>query len=300
MVSAISFFWKEVVKMIKLIACDLDDTLLDRNSRISFENKQVIGQALAQGLTFTLATGRMFQSAAPFARSLGLDAQQPLVCYNGALIKRLSGETLYHDPLPTDVARLIAAHAQANGWTLNVYYDDEVYVARWNQQIAEYAELVQADVRVVGDLVRFLEEGNKEPSKMLITNPPEEVPQRISEIRSLVGDRIQIARSRKRLIEITGGDVHKGKALLWLAEFLGFAPTEVMAIGDSNNDQTMLEMAGLGVAMGNAPPEIKRAADCETLSNDEHGVALAISRLVLAQAEPDGSRSRKKLSCEKN
>ncbi len=269
--------------MIKLIACDLDDTLLDRNSRISFENKQAVEQARAQGLIFTIATGRMFQSAAPFARSLGLDPQQPLICYNGALIKRLSGETLYHDPLPSDVAVLIAELAQTKGWTLNVYYDDEVYVAQWNQEIADYAQLVQADVGVVGDLVRFLKDGNKEPSKMLITNPPEEVPQRISEIRSLAGDRIQIARSRRRLIEITGADVHKGKALLWLADFLGLTLEQVMAIGDSHNDQTMLEMAGLGVAMGNAPPEIKLAADCETLSNDQHGVAQAVCRLVLSR-----------------
>lgn len=267
--------------MIKLIACDLDDTLLDRNSRISPENKRVIKEVLGRGLTFTIATGRMFQSAAPFARSLGLNSEQPLVCYNGALIKRLSGETLYHDPLPNDVACLIAKLAQANGWTLNVYYDDEVYVARWNDLIAAYAQLVQADVGVVGDLVRFLEEGEKRPSKMLITNPPELVPQRISLIRDLVGDRIQIARSRQKLIEITGADVHKGKALLWLADFLGFAPEEVMAIGDSNNDQTMLAMAGLGVAMANAPREVKQAADCETLSNSEHGVAEAIRRLVL-------------------
>ena len=73
--------------MIKLIASDLDDTLLDSELRISQENKDAVRDALAQGMVFTIATGRMFQSAAPYAVELGLDEQQPLICYNGALIK---------------------------------------------------------------------------------------------------------------------------------------------------------------------------------------------------------------------
>lgn len=146
--------------------------------------------------------------------------------------------------LIADVAQRIVAHAGVEGWNTNVYYNDELYVERWNGQIAE----------------------------------------RLAQIRNSIGGQAQFARSREKLIEITGSGVHKGKALLWLAKFLGFAQKEVLAIGDSDNDRTMLKMAGLGVAMGNAPPEVKHAADCETLSNVEHGVAYAINRHVLGQS----------------
>lgn len=268
--------------MIKLIASDLDDTLLDQNIRISAKNKLLIGQALSQGVAFTIATGRMFQSTVPFARELGLGADQPLICYNGALVKRLNGETLYHQPISPELGAAIAGHGQALGWTVNVYCDDQLYVGSWNEEVQEYTERVQVDVGVVGDLAQFIAEGNKEPSKILIIGPADGVQGRLEEVRRLGGGQIQIARSKEKLIEITADDVHKGKALLWLAEFMGLSAAEVLAIGDSDNDRTMLEAAGIGVAVANASLEVKRAADYQTLSNQEHGVAQAIKDFVLA------------------
>src|SRR5690554_4520852 len=94
--------------MIKLIAADLDDTLLDENAKLSEENKRVIAQAMDQGVIFTLSTGRMFQSAAPFVRELGATDDLPIICYNGALIKRLSGETLHEETLAPELSSMIA------------------------------------------------------------------------------------------------------------------------------------------------------------------------------------------------
>lgn len=269
--------------MIKLIVADLDDTLLNPDARLSAENKRVIGEALKRGVSFTIATGRMFQAAAPFARQLGLSPEQPLICYSGALIKRLSGEVLYTRSLPTELAAAVADYGQSRGWTVNLYYNDELYVGSWNRQVEQYLELVQVDAKIVGDLAAFIRRGNKELSKILIINDPRETVERIEEIRSFVGPQVQIARSRPKLIEITNSSAHKGKALLWLAEFMGLAAAEILAIGDSNNDQTMLEAAGIGIAMGNAPPEIKKAADFKTGTNYEDGVAQAILKHVFGR-----------------
>lgn len=270
--------------MIKFIACDLDDSLLDRSGKISPENKAAIKLVREKGIGLTIATGRMFQSAAAFARELGLDEEQPLICYNGALVQRLSGETLYHEPLPTAVACKLAEHARANDWVINAYLNDELYVQRWDEHAARYATTASVDVKVVPNLAEFMRKGEMEPAKLLVTTPPEEVSERIVQIRTLAGDFVQIAQSWEDMIEITRSGVHKGKALLRLVESMGLDMSEVMAIGDSSNDLTMLEMAGLGIAMGNAGPEIKNAADYVTLSNGDHGVAYALNKYVLGKS----------------
>lgn len=269
--------------MIKLIASDLDDTLLDLNSQISAENKQVIQEILDQGLTFTLATGRMFQATAPFGKELGLDPKQPVICYNGALIKRLSGEVLYHQPLPVELATTIAQYGQERGWTVNLYYEDELYVAAMNQQVEDYANLAKVDVQIAEDLAGFIRDGDKELSKILIISDPNLTPGRMEEMRTLAGSEAQIVRSRDKFIEITSATAHKGAALIWLAESMGLTAKEVLSIGDSNNDLTMLQMAGIGVAMGNASDVVKKAADYETKANYENGVAYALSRYVLGK-----------------
>lgn len=269
--------------MIKLIASDLDDTLLDRSSQISVENKNVIREVLDRGFTFTIATGRMFQATAPFAKELGLNPEQALICYNGALIKRLSGEVLYHQPLSVDLAATIAQYGQERGWTVNLYYEDQLYVAGWNQQVEDYADLAQVDVKVVEDLATFIQDGNKALSKILIISDPQETPGRIEEMQALVGTRTQIVRSRDKFIEITNATAHKGAALLWLAQSMGLTAQEVMAIGDSNNDVTMLQMAGIGVAVANAASRVKEVADYETAANYDHGVAQALKKYVLSE-----------------
>ena len=170
------------------------------------------------------------------------------------MVQRLSGETLYHEPLPTAVACKLAEHARANDWVINAYLNDELYVQRWDEHAARYATTASVDVKVVPNLAEFMRKGEMEPAKLLVTTPPEEVSERIVQIRTLAGDFVQIAHSREDMIEITRSGVHKGKALLRLVESMGLDMSEVMAIGDSSNDLTMLEMAGLG-SPGNVGPE---------------------------------------------
>lgn len=271
------FFYREMrCTMIKLIAADLDDTLLDHDGKLTEENKKAIAEAAEKGIIFTIATGRMFQSTAPFGRELGLGNDLPLICYNGAMIRRLSGGTLYEQALPAEVGSAIAEYGQTRGWTVNAYFDDELYVSELNQDVKDYAERLRVGVTEVDDLVEFIQDGSKQLSKLLIISEPEQTLARIEELRPLVGEDVLLLRSRPRYIEITNANAHKGNALMWLAKSLGIGAHEVMAIGDSNNDISMIQTAGVGVAVGNAPREVQEAADHVVASNNDHGVAHAI------------------------
>lgn len=267
--------------MIRLIACDLDDTLLDDDLTISTQNKKAVGKALAQGIVFTIATGRMFVATVPYALQLGLPPDQPLICYNGALIKKLSGETIYERPLPVGLAAAVAEYGQNRMWTVNAYYNDQLWVARSDERIEEYAKFTGVGVQEVGDLAAFIKSGQRRLSKILVISDPQETPPRIRELRRLFGSKAQIVQSKKKFVEITSPTAHKGQALLWLAQYLGLERQEVMAIGDSSNDITMLQMAGLGVAVANAAEEAKKAAQYVTAASSEHGVARAIQEHVL-------------------
>ncbi|MCK9526600.1 MAG: Cof-type HAD-IIB family hydrolase [Limnochordia bacterium] len=267
--------------MIKLIASDLDDTLLDRNAQLTTKNKEAICQAIEAGILFTIATGRMFQATAPFAKSLGLGAEVPLICYNGAMIRRLSGEILYEQPLSAEISQVIVEHGQRRGWTINAYFDDELYVSTLNKEAQDYADRVRVGVTPVGSLLEFIEDGNKRLSKLMIIGEPSETMERIEELRPLVGENVHLVRSRPRYIEITNAQAHKGNALLWLAQSLGIGAHEVMAIGDSQNDLTMIEMAGVGVAVANAAREIQALAQHVVATNQDNGVAQAIAEFAL-------------------
>jgi len=268
--------------MIKLIASDLDDTLLDRDGRISRENKEVIREAVARGIVFTIVTGRMFQSAVPFAQELGFGAEHPIICYNGAVIKRVSGETLYEDLLTPELARAVAEYGRQRGWTVNAYYDDELYVAEIDPWAEYYAAQAKVGITAVGDLVEFIEDGPKGLAKILIPGPPEDSRDRVAELRNLLGAQVEIACSKPEYIEITNTNTNKGRALLWLADFLGVRQEEILAIGDAANDVSMLKLAGVSVAVGNAAPQAKEAARYITSPSWEHGVARAITEFALA------------------
>ncbi len=267
--------------MVKLIVSDLDDTLLADDLTISPENMEAIAQARAQGMTFTFATGRMFVSSLPYAKQLQLSDEVPLICYNGAVIRRINGEVIYENLLPHQLALDIVRYCEDRGWTTNLYYKDELYVREINPEVQYYTSVARVPAHEVGDLVQFLTDGRKEPEKILIVSPAEENSARQELLMEMFGKEAQILQSKRRYLEITNVDALKATALQWLVQYLGISMEEVLAIGDSNNDVEMLRTAGLGVAVANAVPAAKAAADHITASNNESGVARAIWEFAL-------------------
>ncbi|MDA8226987.1 MAG: Cof-type HAD-IIB family hydrolase [Desulfitobacterium hafniense] len=263
--------------MYKLIAIDMDDTLLDSKTRISPRVSEAIRRAREKGVLVTLATGRMFSSALPFAKELELDL--PLITYQGALVKNsLSGEVLYYRPVPADIARDLIQVARLWGIHVNIYINDNLYMENLSADGKAYSELARIEPVIVTDLLELLKD---EPTKVLMIAPEEILDKLAEELNLRFAGRIHITKSKPYYLEFIHPLATKGFALEHLSNYYLVEREEVMAIGDSYNDLDMLEYAGLGVVMGNAREEIKAKGDYIALDNDSDGVALVLEELVL-------------------
>lgn len=262
---------------IKLIAVDLDDTLLTGELKVSPRVKAVLRQARVKGVQVTLATGRMYASALPYAEELGIDV--PLITYQGALVKSSrSGEVIIYRPLPLVHAREIIGRVRQLGYHINAYVDDRLIVERMSDEGLAYARLSKVELQRVPDLVAFLAQ---DPTKLVIIAEEEQLDALQGEMTDRYGDRVHVTKSKPQFLEFSHPLATKGRALADLAARLGIKREEVMAIGDSYNDLEMIAFAGIGVVMGNAREEIKARADYITSSNDEDGVAEAVEKFVL-------------------
>ena len=262
---------------LKLIAIDLDDTLLDASQQLTARTLEVIRRAMDAGVAVTIATGRMFQSALPFAEKLGIEL--PLITYNGALIRRgTSGETLFHRPIEADLAQEVGELFRQRGWYLQKYVDDRLYVPELDSNALFYADYARVEAIPLGAGFYRMKEA---PTKMLSMGDKAELGEIRGALAERYGSRLYMASSKQRYLEMVDMRVNKGQALEYLAGTLGIRQDEVMAIGDSMNDIDMIEYAGCGVAMGNANETVRAAAQFVTLTNAKDGVAAAIEKFVL-------------------
>lgn len=263
----------------KLVAFDLDDTLLDRNNKISARNVETLRKAAAAGLIITIATGRMFRSALPYARQLGINV--PLITYHGGLIKKaMDGEVIWHRPIPLEAAIQVAEYAREHGYHLNLFIDDYFCIPEENDYTRAYQSLSGVETKVIGDAANYLRKEKTLPTKMNIVSFAG-TPKIMQEMSAEFAGVVHITIARPEFLEITHVEATKGRALRHLTEEMGFKREEVAAIGDSLNDIDMLEYAGTGVAVANARPEVKQVAQVITLSNLEDGVAHFIEKYVL-------------------
>ncbi|MED5020652.1 Cof-type HAD-IIB family hydrolase [Paenibacillus chibensis] len=263
--------------MYKLIAIDIDDTLINDDKEVTPATQQALEQAVAKDVVVTLATGRAYASAQAIARQTGLNV--PIITYQGSLIKNLMDEkVLYERYVPKDAARKLFEYCIAHDLHLQVYIDDKLYAREENQKLIDYCNLNRTPYYIEPDLEKLIEQ--KTP-KMLIIDDPDYLDTLIPVFRELLGSEVHITKSKPHFLEIMHHEGTKGDALTFLAKHFGVDMSETMAIGDSWNDHEMLEAAGLGVAMGNAIQGLKDIADFVTLSNNEDGVKAAIDQFIL-------------------
>ena len=256
----------------KLIALDLDGTLLNSDLKISPRAMTAIQAAEKKGVRVTLCTGRMYVSALHYARELKLNV--PLITYNGALVKN-SNEVLYERSLSLEEAKHVIRTCKKFDCQLNLYLDDKLYAEKSNGWSKRYAEKVKVDLHEVDDLLDFL----KLPPIKLLAMGKEEV---LHKIRGQLADReLYITRSHSYFLEMLNTEATKGKGLAVVAEKMAIDRKNVLAIGDNENDIEMFKYAGCAVAMNNADEQVKAYADYVTKSNDDDGVAEAIEKLVL-------------------
>ncbi len=262
-----------VDQRLRLVAIDLDDTLLRPDRTISQRVKRALRAVQAQGCMVTLATGRMYRSARPYAEELELDV--PLITYQGALVKTSrTEETLWSVSLLPEVLKPLLCWLEQAGVQIYLYAEDDLYVAELNQIALDYARFTRVDVQAVGKLSRF---PLSAATKVVAVADPDHLRDHLQPLaKREFGDRLTINRSRPHFLEFGHPQATKSQALAFLATRLGIGREQVMAIGDGENDLDMLRYAGVGVAMGNSEPAALAVADFVTKSNDEDGVAVAL------------------------
>ena len=264
----------------KLLAFDLDDTLLNKEHKISPRNVETLRQAAAAGLTITIATGRMFRSTLPYAQQLGINV--PLITYHGALIRKAAGgPDIWHRPVPLEAAVRVAEYAVDRGYHLNLFIDDVFCTPEINEFTRAYQTLAHVKFKLVGNPAEHLKREKIPPTKMNIVSL-EGVDGIMEEMAREFDGQVIVTQARPEFLEITHVEATKGIALRYLAEDLGVDREEVAAIGDSLNDISMLEYAGTGVAVANAREQVKQVAQVITLSNLEDGVAHFVETHVLS------------------
>lgn len=265
--------------MYKLVAIDIDDTLINDDKEVTPATQRALEQAVAKGAVVTLATGRAYASAQAIARQTGLNV--PIITYQGALVKNLLDEqVLYERYVPMDAAHKLFEYCIQNNLHLQTYIDDKLYAREENQKLIDYSALNKTKYYVEPDFAKLVAQPTP---KMLIIDEPDYLDEIAPVLRELLGESVHITKSKPNFLEIMHHEGTKGHALKFLAAHFGCALSECIAIGDSWNDHEMLEAAGLGVAMGNAIPALKEIADYVTASNNEDGVKLVIDKFILGQ-----------------
>jgi Cof subfamily protein (haloacid dehalogenase superfamily) len=237
------------------------------------------------GVHVTLATGRMFQSALPFAREL--EMHDPLICYQRALIQSPDDDKpLVHRTVPLASAREIILFARERGLHLNVYLDDQWFAERSDEEARIYQHISGVPPVIVPDLLAIT---RRRPTKLVLITTEQVATALVAELKAKYGDALYVTKSYPLFVEVTNPAVSKGRALRWLARRLGVPRARVMALGDNMNDADMVEWAGLGVAVGNATPEVLAVADVVCPPVTEEGAAQAIEQFVL-EGRPAGVR----------
>lgn len=264
------------MRRIRMVALDLDGTLLTDELVIEPRAKEILRQAINRGITVTLATGRMYLSARPYAAELGLEL--PLIVYHGAQVRHAAtGEVLFEQTVPLPLAWRLIKHLRRFGYAYNVYLGDRLYAENVQKENEEYAARAGVGLHWVEDMLAFLKE---EPLKIVALRNGPGLDLLEKAIRQDLGSEVYMTRSLPYYLEMLNPKVNKARGLQEVAAWQGITPEEIMAIGDSYNDIQMLRYAGLAVAMGNAPAAVREEADYVTASNNEGGVARALEKFL--------------------
>ena len=274
---------------IRLVAIDLDGTLLNSRREISEGNRRALLQAVERDVQVVIVTGRRFHSALPLVSQIPCVVN--LITSNGALIANSSGEVLHRDFLPRQVAQqVLEAAREYRPYSVAIFHTPGYGQVTMQDNAAAdgplnwYTQNSPHCLRLVPDLETTLD---TDPIQVMIGGPPLRIePAEGLLERSSVRSSIHVTWTKYLTTNISILDVlnrgcSKGRALKIWAERCGIAPGEIMALGDNFNDLEMLQYAGLPILMGNHCPELRQPGWRKTLPNDEDGVAAAIRNYVL-------------------
>jgi Cof subfamily protein (haloacid dehalogenase superfamily) len=266
---------------------DVDGTLKPRDGPVTETVASAVRRAIDSGTLLTIATGRTFQSARPYAIDLGISV--PIICTGGALVREPStGLVLHRESIPLAAALRVVEIARAVGLPVAAYFDDELYAEGVVPDSPFGGYIERTHGRLAEDLIAVLP---GEPIHMAVVTDGDRTRPLVRELQASIGDVVNVTSGHPLLAEIDALGASKGTALRWLVEYLGVDRSSVLAVGDDWNDVAMLEQAGVSIAMSDSPPEVLAVADAVAPPASEDGAAWVIERYVLGAAGGSGSGS---------
>lgn len=280
--SAVLTYLEQEVADIKLLALDLDGTLLTHDKQVTAENKRALQQARERGIKVVITTGRPLEAIKHLLAELDLlGSNEYSITLNGGLVQRNDGHLLAQTPMTlTDMEQVQPVLADL-GLPVDVISDGVVYGIPAGNKTSLYKTanpmLHFVDISTLADLP-----SDRVYNKLVTVCEQDYLDQRLPRIPADLYDQFEMFKSREIIFEIMPKGVHKATGLAQLTQHLGLKPHQVLAMGDEENDLTMLDWAGWGIAMNNAVSAVKATARLTTQNtNDQSGVAEAINRYIL-------------------
>ncbi len=260
----------------KLVAIDLDETLLGPDHLISARNAEAIRKIREMGVKVCIASGRMHESTLPYANVLDLDT--PIISYNGAMVKNFrTSEVWQHTPLAAEPAQVVMDFCEQKHLQLNSYYNDHLYSQEETDWLRLYLSRTGSPWEIRPNFYEFLR--GVSPTKLLIVDTPEYTNSLVPYFKERFGETVYVVKTTDEYLEFISPLASKARALEFVAEKYGILQSETAAFGDSYNDIPMVEWAGLGVAVGNAKPAVIAVANKVVLRSAEDGVGIALAEI---------------------
>ena len=259
----------------KALAVDVDGTLVDHTFEIRPRNLEALRRVIAGGCRVIIATGRMYRSALKYAEAIG--TEEPMICYQGAVVRSRAGEILREWPVPPAEAVAALEMARAQDLHINLYRDDAFYVERMGWGAKRYAAVAQMEPQVVPDLMELAQQGS---TKIVFVDKPERLRELEPLVRRTVEPRARVTFSLPDFLEVVEATASKGAALAFICEAAGIRPSEVIAVGDAPNDVEMFRYAGLALAPRTSFPEALAEADAIIAPPGEDGIAELVERYL--------------------
>jgi len=267
--------------MYKLIALDMDGTLLREDGTISERTRQAIGAARDKGVKVVLASGRPLEGLERYLEELALTSHEDYVLsYNGSLVQNVGSRQVIRSHILSGAdAHHLFRVSQEVGVNIHAFSRQHGLIT---PRTSTYTELERS---INGVTLTELDFTSLEPEheiiKIMLIDEPEVLAQGKAALPEALYEQYTVVQSAPFFLEFLNKQSNKGSGLASLAEHLHIEPAEIICVGDAGNDRHMLEYAGLGVAMGNASPDIKAIADFISHSNEEDGVAHVIETFIL-------------------
>jgi Cof subfamily protein (haloacid dehalogenase superfamily) len=265
--------------MFKVIATDLDGTLLDSEQKVSAYTVETLKKACEMGVEFIVCTGRMYDSIGfllpdiPFCR-------YAITSMGAEIYDNFEKKRIYECPLEEEHTMMLAQYALEHNVHMNIYIDNVLYTNIMDKYAERYYRETTTMAKLIeGDVLEFLK--GKRLSKLIFIGEEEDIAEHSKAVHAMLDGKVNICASQKRYVECSHLNAQKDITLNAFIERLGYRRDELIVFGDSGNDVSMLENTGFSVCVGNGWQEAKKISNLVVESNDNDGVARTVERLII-------------------